>query len=386
VRILFLTPRTLEVARSGGAIKSAALLAHLEREHEVDVAAFGPAWARGSGRTVTMPLSRPRSAGRLVASYLHRVPLSIERNRHQGMRLAVRDLVRDHRPDAVLVDGWLMAQYLPPDAARPLLHQHNAEHRMWRRQAELERSAWGRSIVGAEAARVRAYERSILPRFDVVFAVSEPDRQALLALGAPPPVPLLPNVPEPTLLDRPPLDPIAEPVLLHLGTLSWPPNLAGVLRFLGDGFPALRRRVPDARLVLAGSGAPPALVAAVARTPGAELRGTVEDDEALYREARCFVDVGIGGAGTRVKILNALARGVPVVATRDAAEGLDLGDAALVAEGPSEIADVVVPLLDDDEAWRRLRDAGRSTIRARYVPEVAFAALDAALAGADAGG
>jgi glycosyltransferase involved in cell wall biosynthesis len=132
---------------------------------------------------------------------------------------------------------------------------------------------------------------------------------------------------------------------------------------------------------VAGSGAPAALRAAVARTPGAELRDAVEDDEALYRIARCFVDVSLGGAGTRVKILNALARGVPVVATRDAAEGLELDGAALVGDDARSVADLVEPLLDDDEAWRRLREAGRATIRARYVPEVAFVALDEALAG-----
>jgi glycosyltransferase involved in cell wall biosynthesis len=309
------------------------------------------------------------------------VPLSVERNRLEAMGEAVVDLMRDRRPDAVLVDGWLMAQYLPRGAPPALLHQHNAEHRMWRGQAELEGAAWRRAIVAAEASRVRAYEGSILPRFDVVFAVSQRDREALLGLGAPPPVPLLPNVPAPSLLDRPPLDPRPEPVLLHLGTLSWPPNLVGVLRFLHEGFPALRRRVPAARLVVAGSGAPAALRAAVARTPGAELRDTVEDDEALYRIARCFVDVSLGGAGTRVKILNALARGVPVVATRDAAEGLELDGAALVGDDARSVADLVEPLLDDDEAWRRLREAGRATIRARYVPEVAFVALDEALAG-----
>jgi glycosyltransferase involved in cell wall biosynthesis len=382
VRILFLTPRTLQEPRGGGAIKSAALLAHLERAHEVDVAAFGPPWPRAVGRTVTMPLSRPRSAARLAASYLHGVPLSVERNRLGAMGEAVVDLVRDRRPEAVLVDGWLMAQYLPRAAAPALLHQHNAEHRMWRRQAELETAVWRRAIVAAEASRVRAYERSILPRFDVVFAVSEPDREALLRLGAPPPVPLVPNVPTPALLDRPPLEPPAEPVLLHLGTLSWPPNLVGVLRFLREGFPELRRRVPAARLVVAGSGAPAALRAAVARTAGAELRGAVDDDEALYRIARCFVDVGLGGAGTRVKILNALARGVPVVATRDAAEGLELDGAALVGDDTRAVVDLVEPLLDDDETWRRMRDAGRAAIRARYVPEVAFGALDEALGGA----
>ena len=385
MRILFLTTRQLDQPRTGGEIKSAALLSYLERRREVDVAAFvrpGTRWERSAGRTVTLPLDRPRSVGRLVASYVHRVPLSVERNRHAEMAAAVRDLVEVRAHDVVLVDGWLMAQYLPSDfPGRKLLHQHNAEHLMWRRQAALESSPFRRTLVAVEAARVERYERALLRRFDVVFAVSEPDREALLRLGGPPPLPILPNVPDPSLLARVPLRPHADPVLLHLGTLSWPPNVEGLLRFLHDGFPALRREVPEARLVLAGAGAPSRLVALARRTAGVEIMGPVADDEPLYRGARCFVDVGLGGAGTRVKILNALARGLPVVATRDAADGLDAGarEALLVAEHPGAAVPPLLELLSNDETWRRLSERGRSVISARYRPDLAFASLDAAL-------
>ncbi len=384
-RVLFITPRPLAEPRSGGTIKSAALLAHLERRHEVDVACFlspGERWQRTSGRTVTVRLDRPRSIGRLLSSYVRRVPLSIERNRHPSMAEAVTELVARGNHEVILVDGWLMAQYLPEwFRGTTILHQHNAEHLMWRRQLALERSPLRRAAVGVESSRVRRYEARILRRFDVVFAVSEPDRVAVLALGAPPPVPILPNVPVPSLLGRPPLAPGSQPVALTLGTLSWQPTVEGVTRFLRDGFPTLRDRVPEARLVLAGAGAPHPLRALARQTPGVELVGEVTDDEPLYRLARCFCDLGVGGAGTHVKLLNALARGLPAVATRDAAEGLEVvpGEHLLVADGPSQVVEHLVRLLTDDVTWRRLSERGRELIRSRYVPEVAFTTLDAAL-------
>lgn len=385
MRVLFLTPRPLGEARSGGTIKSAALLVHLERHHDVDVACFvppGARWERSTGRTVTVPLDRPRSVGRLLASYARRVPLSIERNRDRAMVDAVRQLIEEDGHDALFVDGWLMAQYLSDGfPGRALLHQHNAEHLMWRRQSDLERSRLRRTLVRFEASRVRRYEAEIVRRFDVVFAVSEPDRAALLELGAPPPVPLLPNVPEPSLLARPSLEPPGEPVVLYLGTLSWWPNVEGLLQFLREGFPALRREIADARMIVAGSGAPPALTALASRTPGVELVGEVEDDEPLYSRARCFVDVGLGGAGTRVKLLNAFARGLPAVATRDAAEGLDAvaGEHLLVADTPSAVVAPIVRVLTDDDTWRKLSERGRELIRSRYVAEIAFTPLDEAL-------
>ena len=87
--------------------------------------------------------------------------------------------------------------------------------------------------------------RTLLARFDVVFAVSERDRATLAALvPTGPRIALLPNVADPALLERPELTPSPEPVLLFLATLSWPPNAEGLSRFLDDDFPALLERVP----------------------------------------------------------------------------------------------------------------------------------------------
>jgi glycosyltransferase involved in cell wall biosynthesis len=373
-RILFLTPLPLDLPRSGGTIKSAALLAHLERSHDVDV--------------VCPPRARPRSVARLLASYAARVPLSVERNRTPELAAALLDLAARRRPDTVFVDGWLMAQYLPPAfGGLRLLHQHNVEHQMWERHAATEARALRRGLVRAEARRVEAYERRLLPRFDLVFAVSEADRRAFVALGADPErTAVLPNVADPSLLERPVMDPPAAPTALFFGTLSWPPNAEGLHRFLRGAVAPLRQRVPGARVVIAGRGADGALTAAIRSTPGAELVSEVADDEVLYGSARCFVDASVGGAGTRVKILNALARGLPVVATADAASGLDVhpGVHLLQAGDPGSLAEPIARIMTDEDLWRRLSVEGRRLIRDRYSPPRAFAALDDALA--DPGG
>ncbi|HEY3263902.1 MAG TPA: glycosyltransferase family 4 protein [Actinomycetota bacterium] len=384
-RILFLTPAPLDRPRSGGTIKSAALLAHLERDHDVDVACLsGETWARERGEVVSVPIAKPRSATRLLASYLARVPLSVERNRTPALAAAVANLLVRGRHDVAFVDGWLMAQYVPASfAGLRLLHQHNVEHEMWERHAPLERDAVRRAFVRLEASRVRAYEGALLPAFDVVFAVSDADRRAFVDLGGGPErVRVLPNVADPVLLERPALEPPHDAVVLFLGTLSWPPNVAGLERFLRRGFRSLPDRVPGVRLIVAGHGATGRLRALVRSTSDAELLEGVDDDEALYRRARCFVDASVGGAGTRVKILNALARGVPVVATADAASGLQThtGVHLLEAGDPESMAEPIARVLEDDALWSRLSAEGRRLVRERYSPPGAFGALDEVLA------
>ena len=388
MRVLFLTPRQLGEPRSGGTIKSAAVLSYLEARHEVEVVCFRghdeQPWRR-EGDVVSIPLERDRSVGHLLSSYAGGVPLSIQRNRSSTMAERIAALLEPGDHDAVFVDGWLMAQYVPEGfSGIRLLHEHNAEYVMWRRHAELETNLIRRPLVRLEAGRVRRYEASLLARFDVVFAVSEPDRATLSALvPTGPEIALLPNVADPTLLHRPELTPPPEPVLLFLATLSWPPNAEGLSRFLGDDLPALLERVPDARLVVAGSGAPGRLVRRVHESRGAEFAGPIDDDEVLYRRARCFVDVGVGGSGTKVKVLNALARGLPVVTGPDGVAGLEVssGEHLLVAEDREAMIASLEFVIQEDAAWTNLSRNGRDLVRRRYVPEVAFGALDAALAG-----
>jgi glycosyltransferase involved in cell wall biosynthesis len=259
---------------------------------------------------------------------------------------------------------------------------------MWQRQAQRERNPLLRALIRLEERRVRRYEAAILTRFDIVFAVSEADRQALIELGAARErLRLLPNLPDPSLLERLPLSFAAVgPVILYFGTLSWPPNLEGIEYFLRAVFPTVRRRIPRARLVIAGKGAPPRLQQLARRTPGVEFLGPVEDAEPLYRRARLFVEASRTGGGTRLKVLNALARGLPVVATPEGVEGLDAveGEHLLVASGAESMSEAVERLMVDDGLWQTLSENGRALVRSRDLAEAAYGPLDEALSGAGA--
>ncbi len=251
MRLLFLSSELPHPADSGGTIKTASILGYQKGRHHVDLLCFRrrpltdeqARWCQATGGVETVPLNRGRTPLGLLGSYLRSIPLSIERNRSRRMADLVSGRLSDGGYGAVFMDGWLMAQYLPPGfAGLALLHEHNAEHVMWRRQAQRERNPLVKALIRLEYRRVRRYEAAILPRFDIVFAVSEADRQALIELGADPErLRVLPNLPEPSLLERPALSFAAtEPVILYFGTLSWPPNVEGIEYFLRSVFPGPR--------------------------------------------------------------------------------------------------------------------------------------------------
>ena len=397
MRVLFLSSELPHPADSGGAIKTASILAYLTQRHEVQALCFRRSplteeqarWCAAAGGVETVPLNRGRSPLNLLRSYLKGIPLSIERNRSGSMAALVSQRLTDESYGAVFVDGWLMAQYLPPGFnGLALLHEHNAEHVMWRRQAQREHNRLLRALIRLEYRRVRRYEASILPRFDIVFAVSEADRRSLIELGAEPErLRLLPNLPDPALLERPALSfATAEPVILYFGTLSWPPNLEGLQHLLKDVFPSLRRRMPAVSLVIAGKGAPRRLRRLARRTAGVEFLGPVTDPEALYGRARLFVEATRSGGGTRLKVLNAFARGLPVVASPEGADGLEIvpGEHLLVTRDAQSMVDAMARLLADDGLWRSLSENGRALVSTRYLAESAYRPLDEVLSGARA--
>ncbi|HXG35552.1 MAG TPA: glycosyltransferase family 4 protein, partial [Dehalococcoidia bacterium] len=199
---------------------------------------------------------------------------------------------------------------------------------------------------------------------------------ALIALGANPDrTSLLPNVPDPGLLERSGLSfDDAPPDVLYIGTLSWQPNAQGMQSFLREAMPKFADKLPGSRLMVAGSGPPSWLRDWAGRTPFLELVSPVLDVEALYRRARVFLEPVSGGGGTKLKVLNALARGLPVVTTPDGADGIAAidGEHLLIGRDGDELLDRLSRVTQDRELWERLSKNGRELIRERYVPDIAY--------------
>lgn len=387
MRVLFLTSEFPYPPDSGGRIKTLSLLQYIQARADVRVLCFRrrqlsreqERWASSTG-VQALPLVRGRNLVNLARSYLSGLPLSVERNRDDRMREAVSRACREAHFDALIVDGWLMGQYLPQGFRRlKVLHEHNAEYVLWQRQADVESNPLRRLVIRLEERRVRRYEASLLASFDVVFAVSAADREALLRIGAEPTrTRVLPNLPDPSLLALPDLSfADAEPLVLYFGTLSWQPNLEGLKYFLLRVWPLVRRATPEARMVIAGRDGPAWLRRLARRAPGVEFQGPVEDAEALYRRARAFVEATPSGGGTKLKILNAMARGLPVVASPQAAEGIEAvpGVHLLVGDGPEELAEGIARLLREPALWQKVAVEGRRLIRERYMAETAYAPL-----------
>ncbi len=155
--------------------------------------------------------------------------------------------------------------------------------------------------------------------------------------------------------------------VLFVGSMDYYANVDAAGYFSREAWPAIRERVPGAVLTIVGRD-PASEVRDLAALPGIEVTGTVPDGRRYYGEAFvALVPVRVAG-GTRIKILEAMAAGVPVVATSRGAEGLEAvpGVHYLLAETGPEMADAVVELSRDALKAGSLAREGRELVRQRY--------------------
>jgi len=157
-----------------------------------------------------------------------------------------------------------------------------------------------------------------------------------------------------------------EPVLLYVGAMHYYPNIDAVHYFFETMFDRIREAVPNTQVQIVGH-SPPHDIQEMARQPGIQVTGSVDDVRPYYSSATVFVVPLRLGGGTRLKIIEAMAMGLPVVSTSVGAEGLDLRDGQdiLLANDPISFADATVRLLTDPGLRQHLAQNARQAAQ-RY--------------------
>ncbi|HXF68197.1 MAG TPA: glycosyltransferase [Thermoflexus sp.] len=217
-----------------------------------------------------------------------------------------------------------------------------------------------------EAWKVRRYERQKMRIYQACVTCSEADA-AFVRRDAP--GILIQVIPNGVDLERfrPTGHSRRDPsTLLFMGTMYYYPNIDAVLYFFKEIYPILRRARPDLRVQIVGHRPPPE-IQRLAEYPGVEVTGSVPDVRPYYERATVFIVPLRLGGGTRLKIIEAMAMGLPVVSTSVGAEGLEIhpGEDILIADDPQAFADSVLRLLSDPALWRQLSAAGQRLAR-RY--------------------
>jgi len=318
-----------------------------------ELLALGLDVVRVAHRPPSMPVAALRSA-------FGRWPLTIERYRSAALEQAIVEVARKRAPDLVFLNSLHLAPCLDALPGTPaVLRAQNVES-LWmeRYAANLPRGP-RRAYARHQARRLAALESEVCARVSTVLALHDVEARALRALAPGARVDVVPMAVD---LERfGPRRAVADTVLLT-GSFGWAPNLDGLRRFLAEGWPSVLRVRPEARLRVVGKELPPSPPPGLTNV---DWVGYVPSMEAEMARAEALVVPLWVGAGVRVKIIEALAAGVPVAATPLAAEGLGLEpDRHYVeAETPADLGEAVGRLLGDPARATMMAEAGRAFAR-----------------------
>lgn len=371
MRILFLSRWFPHPVDNGSKIRIFNLLKALRAEHEVALLAFADEEVVPSSLAAMQALCsdvrvvpyrgfHPTSV-KARLGFFAATPRSVIDTFSPAMHAAVKDVAGAWQPDIVIASEIDMAPYAlaVKDAVRVLEELELAV------PADAYRRAHGVQRVrkGLTWWKLEHYLRRTLPAFDLCTVVSARER-GLVAQLCPdgPPVQIIPNGADLATLSRV----LATPTpgtLIYSGALSYHANYDAVHYFLAEIFPLILAQAPETRLLVTGSTQGVALER-LPQCPNVHFTGYLDDIwSAVAGSWVSVVPLRLGG-GTRLKVLESLALGTPVVATPKGVEGLDLraDQDVMVGADPRSFADKTLALLKNADLRQQLSAQGRRAI------------------------
>ena len=374
MRILWIKTELLHPVDKGGRIRTYQMLRSLSRRHHVTYLCLDDGLAAPDAnersREYAQELSvvpfrpAPKRSVRylidLLRNLLSPLPYAVARYRSAPLRQRLRQLAAG--ADLIVCDFLAPAVNVPDElSSRTVLFEHNVEAMIWQRHVAVAQHPLRRAYMRLQWQRMLRYEARQCRRFAHVVAVSQIDAEVIRREYAAASVGHVPTGVDLEYFRPAGPRPQSSFELVFVGSMDWMPNDDGIRWFAAEVFGRIQERVPAARLLVVGRAPSPGLLELAERNGAIEVTGTVPDVRPyLERAAVCVVPLRVGG-GTRLKLYEAMAMGVPVVSTTIGAEGLPVrhNEQLLIADGADQQVSAVCALLMDRSAAERLAAAAR---------------------------
>jgi sugar transferase (PEP-CTERM/EpsH1 system associated) len=400
MRILVLAPRICWPLDTGAKLRNYHLSRVLAERASVTFMAFSENGTTANGvpnfceQAITVPRDPGYTYAKILRGGVGPTPLPMLNYTTERMKRALTQLLCERDFDIVQLESVHLIQYLPIIRAarhRPLIicDWHNIESELMRRYSQQQANPWRKAYSRATARKLQASEWRALKEFDAHISVSARDAKQLCERDRDAPVFVIENGVDPAYYSdhqlelahatwkangNPPSAPTRDSRpgctrdrILFVGSMDYHANIDAVVTFAREVWPLVREQQPQLIFTIVGRD-PAREVCALAAVPGIEVTGKVDDVRPYYREAiAAVVPLRVGG-GSRLKIPEAMAAGVPVISTTLGAEGLDVShdENILIADESRELKAAIVRLAETAELRQTLQAGGRALVSKRY--------------------
>lgn len=298
-----------------------------------------------------------------------KTPYIAERFNKPAFREKLIHLLGEEEFDIVQLEGPYLGHYIDVihrnSKARISFRAHNVEHRIWERKAANEKRPLRRWYFYNMAARLKNFEKQVAEKSSCLVCISPLDEKTFREMGLRKPIITIPTGLD--LQEYPESDLPQESSVFFIGALDWLPNQEGLTWFMDHVLDDLRKELPELAFHVAGRNASPSFEVFLS---GKKViyHGEIEDAKEFMQAHRIMIAPLFTGSGIRIKILEALALGRPVITTSIGVEGIPAGNMKelLISDDAESFKNQIIKLVRDDVLASELVSAGRKLIRENF--------------------
>ncbi len=375
-RLVFISPRFLFPNDSGGKIRTTQILRGM-KGGRFDITLVSPALPGVEDRFEEelesvadhffyWPESEPKTWLDRILRYRHllsRLPFPVATDRTKTGEVLINQLL-EKKPDLVIFDFLHAAVFAPSRIyCHSLLFTHNVETEIFKRHAEVVSNPLMKMVWQSQYQKMHRFEMESIPLFDTVVAVSERDGDVFKKTSGKHRTEVISTGVDLDYFSYRP--PNGEPRVVFTGSMDWLANIDGIRYFMPEVWPLIERAAPNASMTVVGRNPPQSLIdQAQEKGFSWDFTGFVDDVRPHVWEAAAYIVPLRVGGGTRIKVFEAMAMGIPVVSTGLGVEGLSIeaGKHYMRAETAEEMAEAVVKLLSAPDLARQYAERARQYV------------------------
>lgn len=377
MKALWLTYDLPYPPHSGGSLRAYHLLKGMSQNHQIDLFSFIrredqlqhlPELKKYCRRIETFKRPYVWSPRNILLSGFSTLPFASVGYYFQGAKKIIKEMLEDEKYELVHFLTFYPAVYLPFVKSlgyKTLMGNDNIEHRLYQRYADQQKFLPLRWLLAVDIFKIKKFEEKLWKLADVNVALSEGDAKAVSKVTGKK-CPVVQNAVDTVSFSEISKEPHEDLVCLFVGDFTYRPNQDAVRWLIETILPTINNQQSTSNLLLVGRN-PTDYIKNLA-SEDITVDDGVEDIRDAYAKADIFVVPLRVGGGTRLKILEAMAAGLPIVSTTVGAEGLDVtdGENILLADEPQEFAEQIATLLNNPALRDKIGNAGRLLVRQKY--------------------
>lgn len=387
MKILMLTPYLPYPLLSGGQIRTYNLLKKLSQKHQITLFALIKSEEEKQyvqelekychKVRVFKRSEKPFTLRNIFKTIFSSFPFLVIRNQAIGSLEAVKKEIANEKYDLIHAETFYMMPHIPNCQIPIILVEQTIEYLGYESYAK-KAPFFLRPLLNIDVKKIHHWEKHYWQKAKRLIVMSEEDRQFIGKELNKEKIDVVANGVDTKWFAQKSRSLNERPTILSVGTFKWLPNIEAVDFLVEKIWPLIKQKVANAQLLIVGNAPTNKVIAYGQNDPQITVAGRIEDIREAFQSAHVLLAPVFSGKGTRYKILEAMASGTPVVASKIAVEGLNIKDGqdVLTSNDAQTLADLTVQVLNDKNLWQTLSANGKKFVSQHYDWELISQELD----------